>query len=303
MDAQNSLPPQDTATPHGLSASTVPQPLPALSLPNILSAEYDPFANYEPGPTSHYSHDVYTSQPSQGSIVSNSSSLAGTPCRSPDPVGRYGHPYPRMATPTTRTKADGVVDYARASAASQYPSPRSSHAVPTGSNSYAGASVNPGYLTELSSTTWSRSEYLPLESEHPPTGTGGLGPTLLRDRQLTRAQRNQKKPRKCTTKEDANFVCEVDGCGKLFSRSYNYKAHKETHDEKREYPFPCKVPDCIWKTAVPSDSKLGLSIYAVRTTMFAIPVRDILATLEENSCLRRLTCLPDRNLRRGAAST
>jgi len=30
----------------------------------------------------------------------------------------------------------------------------------------------------------------------------------------------------------------------MFSRSYNYKAHLETHDEKREYPFPCQVPDC-----------------------------------------------------------
>ncbi|RYP58169.1 hypothetical protein DL769_009078 [Monosporascus sp. CRB-8-3] len=244
MDAQNSLSPQDTATPHGLSASTMPQPLPALSLTNILSAEYGPFANYESGPTNHYSHDVYTSQPSQGSIVSNNSSVAGTPCRSPDPVGRYGHSYPRMATPTMRTKAEGVVDYARASAASQYPSPRSSHAVSAGSNGYACDNVNQGYLTELSSTTWSRSEYFPLEPEHPPTGTGGLGSTLLPDRRRARAQRNQKKPRKCTTKEDANFVCEVEGCGKLFSRSYNYKAHKETHDEKREYPFPCTVPDC-----------------------------------------------------------
>ncbi|RYO86494.1 hypothetical protein DL766_008802 [Monosporascus sp. MC13-8B] len=244
MDAQNSLPPQDTATPHGLSARTVPQPLPALSLPNILSAEYDPFVNYEPNPTSHYSHDAYTSQPSQGSIVSNDSSVAGTPCRSPDPVERYGHPYPRMATPTTRTKAEGVVDYARASAASQYPSPRSSHTVPTDSNSYACDIVNRSYLTELSSTTWSRSEYLPLEADHPPTGTGGLGSTLLPGGRRTRAQRSQKKPRKCTTKEDANFICEVEGCGKLFSRSYNYKAHKETHDEKREYPFPCTVPDC-----------------------------------------------------------
>ncbi|CAK7238443.1 hypothetical protein SEUCBS140593_010693 [Sporothrix eucalyptigena] len=59
-----------------------------------------------------------------------------------------------------------------------------------------------------------------------------------------RGSRPRRQPRRLTTKEEANFQCEVKGCGKLFSRSYNYKAHMETHDEKREYPFPCQVPDC-----------------------------------------------------------
>ncbi|ETS83102.1 hypothetical protein PFICI_04978 [Pestalotiopsis fici W106-1] len=52
------------------------------------------------------------------------------------------------------------------------------------------------------------------------------------------------KTRKLTSKEDANYQCEVKGCGKQFSRSYNYKAHLETHDEDREYPFLCTVVDC-----------------------------------------------------------
>lgn len=54
----------------------------------------------------------------------------------------------------------------------------------------------------------------------------------------------RKNQRRMTTREEANFQCEVKGCGKLFSRSYNYKAHMETHDEKREYPFPCQVENC-----------------------------------------------------------
>lgn len=53
-----------------------------------------------------------------------------------------------------------------------------------------------------------------------------------------------KAPRKMTTQEDANFQCSVKGCGKLFSRSYNYKAHLETHSNNREYPFPCQVSGC-----------------------------------------------------------
>ncbi|ERS94997.1 hypothetical protein HMPREF1624_08709 [Sporothrix schenckii ATCC 58251] len=56
--------------------------------------------------------------------------------------------------------------------------------------------------------------------------------------------RTHRQPRRLTTREEANFQCGVKGCGKLFSRSYNYKAHMETHNEKREYPFPCQVPDC-----------------------------------------------------------
>ena len=53
-----------------------------------------------------------------------------------------------------------------------------------------------------------------------------------------------RQPRRLTTKEDANFQCHVKGCGKLFGRSYNFKAHMETHDAGREYPFPCPLKDC-----------------------------------------------------------
>lgn len=53
-----------------------------------------------------------------------------------------------------------------------------------------------------------------------------------------------RQQRRLTSKEDANFQCAVTGCGKLFSRSYNYKAHMETHDTGRVYPFPCLIGDC-----------------------------------------------------------
>lgn len=56
--------------------------------------------------------------------------------------------------------------------------------------------------------------------------------------------RARRQPRKHTTKEDANFECDVPGCGKFFSRSYNYKSHLETHDDKREYPFQCPLEGC-----------------------------------------------------------
>jgi hypothetical protein len=53
-----------------------------------------------------------------------------------------------------------------------------------------------------------------------------------------------RQPRELTTKEDANFVCQVQGCGRLFGRSYNFKTHMETHDAGQAYPFPCPVEGC-----------------------------------------------------------
>lgn len=73
------------------------------------------------------------------------------------------------------------------------------------------------------------------------------GPDLGQDRRMLKPTRARRPPRKHTTKEEANFQCEVKGCGKFFSRSYNYKSHLETHDEKREYPFPCPVDGCTKK--------------------------------------------------------
>lgn len=81
--------------------------------------------------------------------------------------------------------------------------------------------------------------------------TAGLLPMAEHDAQQSSGSharaRQQKAPRKLTTMEDANFECSVEGCGKLFSRSYNFKAHMETHQEKRAYPFPCQVQDCTKK--------------------------------------------------------
>lgn len=61
------------------------------------------------------------------------------------------------------------------------------------------------------------------------------------------------RARKLTSKEDANFRCHVEGCGKLFSRSYNFKAHMETHDKSRDLPFPCIVESCDKKFGMETD--------------------------------------------------
>lgn len=42
----------------------------------------------------------------------------------------------------------------------------------------------------------------------------------------------------------ANSTCECEKCGKLFQRSYNLKAHMETHDPQREQPHACPYEGC-----------------------------------------------------------
>ena len=63
---------------------------------------------------------------------------------------------------------------------------------------------------------------------------------------LTVSPRNALTWRR-TPKQKANFLCEVKGCGKLFTRGGNLKAHIETHNTEREYPFHCNVPGCSRK--------------------------------------------------------
>lgn len=51
-----------------------------------------------------------------------------------------------------------------------------------------------------------------------------------------------KRKRSFTTKENAS--CSCPKCGKLFSRSYNLKAHMDTHNPNRKHPFKCEWGGC-----------------------------------------------------------
>ncbi|PSR79147.1 hypothetical protein BD289DRAFT_375848 [Coniella lustricola] len=108
-----------------------------------------------------------------------------------------------------------------------------------------------GYTSDSSLAPWSRTDHYTSDVER--YATGGLpspAPVSLPpyERNTSPSDESQKRPpRKLTTREEANYRCDVKGCGKFFSRSYNFKAHMETHCEKREYPFPCEVSDCTKK--------------------------------------------------------
>lgn len=72
-----------------------------------------------------------------------------------------------------------------------------------------------------------------------------LGSSSTNDGSSRTTPNQEKRPRIVTTREDGNYECTVDGCGKLFNRSYNYRAHMETHDADRVHPFVCALPDCM----------------------------------------------------------
>ncbi|KFY97625.1 hypothetical protein V498_01975 [Pseudogymnoascus sp. VKM F-4517 (FW-2822)] len=72
-----------------------------------------------------------------------------------------------------------------------------------------------------------------------------LGSSSTNDGSSRTTPNQEKRPRIVTTREDGNYECTVDGCGKLFNRSYNYRAHMETHDADRVHPFICALPDCM----------------------------------------------------------
>ncbi|KAI0484013.1 hypothetical protein GGR56DRAFT_4567 [Xylariaceae sp. FL0804] len=249
MDSGHSLPPLESMTSAEWAGAPLAHASSSAGAPtNMLSAEYDPFAaaNYEPTMHVPYSHDLYHSHRAHAAALPNhSSQLASHSSRSPDMSSRHSVAY-HSASPMPHMKMESAVDYSSGAEMSQFPSPRSAPGMPVDAAGYGSNAGSSGYLSDAPSGTWNKSEFPHLEPDQLYGGAGSSGASLVPDRRQTlRVSRSQRRqPRKLTTKEEANFQCEVKGCGKLFSRSYNYKAHLETHDENREYPFPCNMPNC-----------------------------------------------------------
>lgn len=256
MAPDNSLPPLDgLAQGEWNPAAALHPSLTTASMSGVLSAEYDPFAAYGGPMPGSYSHDIYASNPHTPPHT-----MAVT--RSPDPsLRRASLAYPSVpasSNPTTpRIKAETPSEYDNADG-SQYPSPRITNAPypasmspypPLPSLGQSAVQATSGYTPEGPVTAWAKPEQYPMEPDHFYLTADSQSPAAVFGQQDLRrtgrgGSRTKRTPRKLTTKEEANFQCDVKGCGKLFSRSYNFKAHMETHDEKREYPFPCQVDTC-----------------------------------------------------------
>ncbi|KAI9197477.1 uncharacterized protein BJ171DRAFT_428056 [Polychytrium aggregatum] len=41
--------------------------------------------------------------------------------------------------------------------------------------------------------------------------------------------------------QERRYACDYEGCGRAFSRQFNLKAHKKTHEDCRDRPFECPI--------------------------------------------------------------
>ncbi|ROW06458.1 hypothetical protein VMCG_04466 [Cytospora schulzeri] len=258
MAPETSLPPLDAMiTPEWNPATVLHPALTTASMTNGLNAEYDPFAAYEGPLSGSYPHAIYASNPHTPPPALQAS-------QSPDPsLPRASLAYPPVPTSsspeTPRIKSEAPSEYSHN--IGHYASPRlAGVSYPSDmGNAYpqlpplpqSAAQSSSGYTSDSTSTHWIKPEHYPMDPEELYTGPGSQSAAVMFGQEARRSSRtgsrSRRAPRKLTTKEEANFQCEVRGCGKLFSRSYNFKAHMETHDERREYHFPCQVDGCAKK--------------------------------------------------------
>ncbi|KAI8946872.1 hypothetical protein F4801DRAFT_38021 [Xylaria longipes] len=249
MDSDNSHHRLDATTSAEWAETTVIHSVPSMGGQGMLSSDYVPYVSYDSAMHASYSHDLYSAHLAHAPALSYAPSpLAPMPSRSPDPASsRHSLSY-HSTSPMPRIKLEGGHEYSSGGELSQYPSPRSSHALMAEPGSYGSQAGSSGYLSDAPSGSWAKSDYPPMDADPYYAGHNGSTSSLASDRRQQAPSRSSRAPkrqtRKLTSKEEANFQCEVEGCGKLFSRSYNYKAHMETHDKKREYPFSCTFEDC-----------------------------------------------------------
>lgn len=229
-----------------------------MSTPNILSADYDPFATYNSAVSAPFTTDIYTTSqtaeapvlpasPFHSSNTSHRSSLSSAP---PSEIFTQAGSVPSY---TPRIKMEDHQEYAPSCDSFTIGSPHHGHtAFVSAANTYPGI-LEPSYYDQ---SPWGQKvEY--TSTDLPPFSAP---PFSTYDRRSESQDRSPSQdfrrpsvvartrgPRKLTTKEDANYQCDVKGCGKLFSRSYNFKAHMETHEPDRAYSYPCTVDKCSKK--------------------------------------------------------
>lgn len=225
-----------TATPPSSSS-------PSSRMSGALAADFDPFSSYDSClPGSYSDHDSYPPP-------STSSSLAHTPPSLTDPTrtaasvipprGLYGYVQDPDAA---RMKIESPVTYSSPLENAPYVSSALSAPYATEDSPFHPA-FQP-FMADNPGPAWPRQDY---DTSQLYPNLQSQNAELQQDRRPVRMARARRPARKHTTKEEANFQCEVKGCGKFFSRSYNFKSHMETHDEKREYPFPCTTDGCTKK--------------------------------------------------------
>ncbi|KAK2054257.1 hypothetical protein LY76DRAFT_522881 [Colletotrichum caudatum] len=249
VDADISLPPLDLRTtadwtpPNAMAPSSS-----SFSIPNVLS-EYDQCTDYDPLMPTSYESEAFRLHSQPSGPGHHGHPLTDSPGRSPGPLSsRSSIPYTQGGHASSslcpRIKMENVNDYGSGIDTSNYASPRSMHTPYTADPGPYG-SPHHHYLSDTQSPGWAKVEYGAEQYYQNPQAGEPAPPSLEAKRaENMKHSRPRRAPRKMTSFADAQYQCRVEGCKKLFSRSYNYKAHLDTHDERREYPFPCPVADC-----------------------------------------------------------
>jgi hypothetical protein len=228
-----------------------------------LTTDYDPFAPFHAPVTASYTHDIY---------ATHSADLSTIPV-SPVPSGNSSQRSSFSSAPASEvfTQASSIDSYTPQVKMEDHPqfitggdgvimsSPQMAHnLLVTSANTYPGT-LDGTFYQDQASMGWSKVEYqapqdlpsistLPIPLYDRRSESQEQAPARPHEqRRIPSTIVRTRQPRRLTTKEDANFQCHVKGCGKLFGRSYNFKAHMETHDSSREYPFPCPLKDCTKK--------------------------------------------------------
>ncbi|EMC91952.1 hypothetical protein BAUCODRAFT_311954 [Baudoinia panamericana UAMH 10762] len=129
------------------------------------------------------------------------------------------------------------------------------HGLPVGGVLDPSLLVTPGELSSTRSYPSTDSPSLSSESPYISPSASPQLETVKPMRHLQRPQlsrrpfsasdtdgQGQRRRRTLTKQEDASCSCKL--CGKLFQRTYNLKAHMETHDPQRHQPNTCPWPDC-----------------------------------------------------------
>ncbi|KAK1998865.1 hypothetical protein LX36DRAFT_16747 [Colletotrichum falcatum] len=258
VDADISLPSLELRTTAGWAPSNAMAPSSSsFSIPKVLS-EYDQFAEYEPTIPASCESEAFQPHSHPSGPGHHGHPLTGSPGRSPGPLSSrnsisYAQSGHASSSLGPRIKMENVNDYGSGIDGSNYGSPRSIHTQYMADPGPYGSSHH-HYLSDTQSPGWSKVEYGAEQYyQNPPAGELALPSREAKRAENVKHNRPRRTPRKMTSFADAQYQCQVKGCGKLFSRSYNYKAHLDTHDEKREYPFPCPVADCNKRFARKTD--------------------------------------------------
>lgn len=246
-----SLPPSTTMSE--FSDPSLHHRISSRSSPNILSAEYDPFAPFHSDMGSSYATALFNKRSTELSVPPASPSLSAVASHrssfsSAHASETYSHSesYPIL---NPRVKTENRLEWASdGSTCLVISAPQTDNSTLATSSSSYPVSLEGSYFQGHSGTGWSKDETSDTPHSHATSRHTMLGETICFQGtepkgpygNITRT----RTPRKMTTREEANYQCKTKGCGKLFSRSYNFKAHMETHDSTRVYPFLCPLPDC-----------------------------------------------------------